>query len=1769
MARPQWDETNYLTAFDPSNRRGRNPVYSAMVPRSSSIDSWRLYNNLPTPDSIEKIQRAGIGNYQLSIPVVRLAGRGLDLALDLTYNSLLWHKDGNNLSFNIDNDWPAPGWSLGFGKIIRVDWTEFLLFGANGTRHQCKFQPALESSSAWSAYEGHSIRDGTFIDCRLYTPPPPRGGGGGSGIYSGFAKYPDGRVVEFNTPGDDESAWGEIYPGFVTDRHGNYLTISYRNNRGPAIDSITDTLGRIFTFHYDTNNLLTAITGPGLNGSTRTLVRLHYRQFVQNYVFHPSVRVNYQDTGALWMIDAIYYPATSTGYWFGEPDSFSPYGMVAKVIEQRGMGFAASSLTEQGTVTPGTMTRQQVYNYPLVNNSTLKDAPKYTKMTETWAGMDTPQAVTNFIGQQIANPRRTEVTSPDGTRIVQLAYNTHKTPLEFLDGVVYQTETYDAANRKLQQMTMKWEQGHYDSPRIKRIEVWDELNQMTKTEYHYGPAYNQVTEVQEYDYGGTVILRRVRTEYDTAVQYIWRHIFNLPKVVQVYKGNEQAPTSRIEFSYDGQPLANTPGVVQYKNIYNPYASSEYIPLTSYRGNITQIKKYADAAQLTGAVIEKRRYDITGNLIMVSDPSCCEQRSITYNQGTRYAYPINQTRGAADPTSAARMTTYASYDINTGLLLATTDANGRKTEIIYSPTTLQPETVIWPTLASISYDYDDAQLTATETIRDNSRVVAGKRVKKFNGLGVVHREETLAEGGLWDIVETQYDALGRMWKKTLPFRGGGGGGSGGETLQWSEVFYDALGRVIRVRAADGSEVKNYYNESVRPPGVAQTVRTADAWGRERWIRTNALGQLSEVVEPNPNGNGSIFEAGTVWTYYRYNAFDQLVQVVQGPQSQTRDFRYDSLGRLTHQSLPEKDATLNDAGEYGRLIPRWSDVFTYDEHSNLTSHIDARGVKTIYEYADDPLNRLQAVRYDTTGFGDTANPILQAPNVTYVYMTTGDVMRLRSVTTQGVCTQEYGYNSEGRLSLNAVTMTRQPAALVTNYSYDSLNRLTDLLYPAQLQQDLYPPREGDMIEATEGLSSPRHQRRARKVVHYDYGVESRLKKLRMHDADYASQIVYNAVGQMTSLRVGEIGPLQLAEDYVYDAATGFLVRQKVQRVGGTYGRIEATGGTPPESTISSTADEVGRAGTIGPISLLDLSYGYLRLGTNSGQTGQLTGIVNNLDKRKNRRYIYDTLGRLRGATGGTPPESTISSMGDLTTAYEAERVARPTSPNTFFWEQVYDYDHYGNRTKVTASGNTASGAPVPRDGLAALNYYTNKNQITVIGFPYPGFTYDKAGNLTRGLRADGGAWQRYRYDAAGRLRVITDDAGDTLESYVYGPDRHRLIRYTGHLQTLVDEGNSERLMREPSLSLTPYEATYYAWSGDQVLEESTETERDVDLHKRTNTKSYVYLGERLLATLATSETGEVVQYHHADRLGTRLVTNAADASIMEQATLPFGVALETESTGATNQRFTSYDRSAVTGLDYAVNRYYDSQEGRFMQVDPLGIGALNLTNPQSLNLYAYVSNDPINFTDPTGLRCFKEKLFSYCIQRSDWPEKCVDDYETKCIPDFPEMMEQYMKSSYVHLRGASKRERGEGGGGDYGDYAERALETAYWIEEWIHPEFWRSFFGGYTAIMVAEAIGKMSVRAILTSGSLFIATKAIAGVAGAGLAGLAVGTGFDRYLQWWSGIVFGQERHFGQELYDTMQASNRLSLAWNLWLLRQAERLLIPPSQPMHLEDLGKQ
>jgi len=270
-------------------------------------------------------------------------------------------------------------------------------------------------------------------------------------------------------------------------------------------------------------------------------------------------------------------------------------------------------------------------------------------------------------------------------------------------------------------------------------------------------------------------------------------------------------------------------------------------------------------------------------------------------------------------------------------------------------------------------------------------------------------------------------------------------------------------------------------------------------------------------------------------------------------------------------------------------------------------------------------------------------------------------------------------------------------------------------------------------------------------------------------------------------------------------------------------------------------------------------------------------------------------------------------------------------------------FATKVSTLCPGSTGSSAPIPTDGLASLAFDSATNRITTAGFQY-----DAAGNQTRIVRADGSA-QKFQYDAANRLVKVRDDYNYTIQAFTYGDDNQRLITQDG------DDTSNYR--------------TYYATDGDAVIAEYSETPASPTAPQWS--KSYIYLGARLLSTLEPNGSGgEAVRYHHPDRLGTRVITTAAETNPMgttavEQVALPFGTALDNESTGATNRRFTSYDRSAMTGLDYAVNRHYDSQQGRFTQVDPIGMQAASLTDPQSLNMYRYVGNDPVNRMDPTGL------------------------------------------------------------------------------------------------------------------------------------------------------------------------------------------------------------
>lgn len=65
------------------------------------------------------------------------------------------------------------------------------------------------------------------------------------------------------------------------------------------------------------------------------------------------------------------------------------------------------------------------------------------------------------------------------------------------------------------------------------------------------------------------------------------------------------------------------------------------------------------------------------------------------------------------------------------------------------------------------------------------------------------------------------------------------------------------------------------------------------------------------------------------------------------------------------------------------------------------------------------------------------------------------------------------------------------------------------------------------------------------------------------------------------------------------------------------------------------------------------------------------------------------------------------------------------------------------------------------------------------------------------------------------------------------------------------------------------------------------------------------------------------------------------------------------------FTGKERDGETGLDYFGARYFSGAMGRFASPDPIWVKVDRLVDPQRLNLYAYGRNNPLRFSDPTGM------------------------------------------------------------------------------------------------------------------------------------------------------------------------------------------------------------
>jgi RHS repeat-associated protein len=157
-------------------------------------------------------------------------------------------------------------------------------------------------------------------------------------------------------------------------------------------------------------------------------------------------------------------------------------------------------------------------------------------------------------------------------------------------------------------------------------------------------------------------------------------------------------------------------------------------------------------------------------------------------------------------------------------------------------------------------------------------------------------------------------------------------------------------------------------------------------------------------------------------------------------------------------------------------------------------------------------------------------------------------------------------------------------------------------------------------------------------------------------------------------------------------------------------------------------------------------------------------------------------------------------------------------------------------------------------------------------------------------------------------------------------------------------------------------------------------------------FVYLNGRQLAEYSEGTT----YFVHSDYLGSTRLLTKLDGSVREcDDYYPYGESIPCGDTSADRLKFTGKERDSENGLDYFGARYYASNMGRWMNpdwaVNPVPVPFAKLENPQTLNLYAYVANNPTSLADRDGHDdcTYDQTGKGTCVKRSFWHNLFVGD------------------------------------------------------------------------------------------------------------------------------------------------------------------------------------
>ena len=344
--------------------------------------------------------------------------------------------------------------------------------------------------------------------------------------------------------------------------------------------------------------------------------------------------------------------------------------------------------------------------------------------------------------------------------------------------------------------------------------------------------------------------------------------------------------------------------------------------------------------------------------------------------------------------------------------------------------------------------------------------------------------------------------------------------------------------------------------------------------------------------------------------------------------------------------------------------------------------------------------------------------------------------------------------------------------------------------------------------------------------------------------------------------------------------------------------------------------------GNSTISEYEYSYYLDGSDACKVRSESGII------ETTSYEYDGLKRLT--------EESVSNGTTMDTyAYEYDDYgnrSKMTATGTEEYETVYDYTVNGNYTallqKETKTVEETSGATTA-NGLATSPTELITNSIADTGTKETVYSYDANGNQIS--KTVEGKTEKNTYDGLNQLIGFTD--GETTASYIYDAD--------GLRQSKTVNGKT----------------TNHIWDANKQIV------ADMDDSDWYSAEVYVR-GTNLLAKFS-KQSGNVktdYQYYTQNAHGDVVNLTDADGAITKSYTYDaFGVEQNIDDADTNAFRYCGEYYDAETGTIYLRARYYDPSMGRFISRDSY---AGKIKEPLSLNLYTYCENNPILYMDSSG-------------------------------------------------------------------------------------------------------------------------------------------------------------------------------------------------------------